>query len=370
MKTKLLIAVALLIGTSSFSQIITSVNSLPDSGDNLTYKTLTTITDNYELEGEGVTWDFTGMFGDVEQTEVYADASTGTNFDQFPETELLINLAGAEAYANRNTTNIEVVGISGGQLVEGLDLATAQIFSEPYVIRRAPIGYGDSYSGTTTFGFAVSIEDFGPLADIFEEFSPVEGATVDSIRMTFTISRTETVDSYGDVLLGDETIPALRLVQDDETEIGIELLISTDFLDYWLNISDLIPLDDLGVENVVVTNYIFLDENSKEHLLEVNVDGLSGVPSGRYNADFTNSIKEESTSKLAIYPNPVQDELMITGKSMNSVRVINQLGQEVKALQIAKNSISLSLEDLVPGIYIVNVVLNSGEIVSEKIVKE
>lgn len=371
MKSYLLSLSALCFVTVLSAQITTSVNSLPDAGDNLEYTTLDVITGQYESMGEGVTWDFTGMLGETPSAEVYLEASSGVNFSQFPETDLLINYGGAEGYANRNTTNIELVGITGGQLLEGVDLPTAQTLSEPYVIRRAPMGYGDSFTGSTSFGYSLSTADFGPLADIFTELNPLEGATIDSIRITFTLSRTETVDSYGEVLLGDEIIPALRLVQNDETEVGIDIYANVGFIGTWISISQFIDADMLGIENLTVTNYIFLDENSKEHLLEVNVDGLTQIATGKYNANFTNSISEENSSKLAFYPNPVQSELVLSGASMSSVSIMNQLGQEVKALQLAKdNSLTLSLEYLSSGVYVVNVTLTSGAVVSEKIIKE
>lgn len=371
MKSYLLSLGALCFVSVLSAQITTSVTSLQDAGDNLTYKTLDVITDQYEYTGEGVTWDFTGMLGETPTTEVYLDASSGVNFSQFPETDLLINFGGAEAYANRNTTNIELVGISAGQLLEGVDLPAAQALSEPYVIRRAPMGYGDSFNGSTSFSYSLSTADFGPLADVFEELSPIKGATIDSIRMTFTLSRSETVDSYGEVLMGGEIIPALRLVQNDETEVGVEIFVNTEFIDTWISISEFVDTDILGLESAVVTNYIFLDETSKEYLLEVNVDGFTQTATGRYNAYFTNSISEARANKLAFYPNPVQNELVINVASKSSVSIINHLGQEVKALQLAKdNSLTLSLEDLASGVYVVNVTLNSGEIVSEKIIKE
>ncbi len=371
MKSYLLSLSALCFVAVLSAQITTSVNSLPDAGDNLEYTILDVIPEQYESIGEGVTWDFTGMLGETPSEEVYLEASSGVNFSQFPETDLLINYGGADGYANRNTTNIALVGITGGQLLEGLDLPIAQTLSEPYVTRRAPMGYGDSFTGSTSFGYSLSTADFGPLADVFAELNPLEGATIDSIRITFTLSRTESVDSYGEVILGDEVIPALRLVQNDETEVELDIYANAGFIGTWISISQFVDADMLGLENLTVTNYIFLDESSKEYILEVNVDGLTQIATGKYNANFTNSISEEDFFKLVFYPNPIQSELVLSGASMSSVSIMNQLGQEVQSLPLANdNSHTLSLEDLIPGIYAVNVTLTSGEVVSEKIIKE
>lgn len=371
MKTKLLLSTFLIVALISNAQITTNVSSLPDAGDVLNYKNLDIITDEFLFFGEDVTWDFTGMIGEVPLSEEYLDASTGVNYDQFADTDVLLNLFGAEAYANRNTTNIEIVGIAGGQLLDGLELAEAQEFSEPYVIRRAPLGFGDTYSGTTSFGFSVDIEDFGPLADIIEELNPVEGASVDSIRMTFTLNRSEEVDSYGAVLIGDDSIDALRLVQNDETEIGIDIYVVTGIVDTWISVTDFVDLGELGFEDLVTTNYIFLDETSKEYLLEVNVDQFTQVATGRYNADFTNSIHENSPLLLSVFPNPTSDLLVINGANLSSIDIFNELGQVVISEKLNKKfQIEFSLASLANGLYIVKAQLENGEHITSRIIKE
>ena len=108
MKSYLLSLGALCFVSALSAQITTSVTSLPDAVDNLTYKTLDVITEQYEYTGDGVIWDFTGMLGETPTTEVYLDASSGVNFGQFPETDLLINFGGAEAYANRSIARTKV----------------------------------------------------------------------------------------------------------------------------------------------------------------------------------------------------------------------------------------------------------------------
>ncbi len=255
MKTSsLLLGIIWLISYNAIGQIVTSSSSLPDAGDILEYKTLETITPNYMNSGDNIEWDFTGMTGDVIMQEEYFDASTGENFDQFPETDMIFNFSGADVYANRNTTNIELVGTSGGQLVGGVNIEEAQSFSEPYVIRRAPLGYGDTYSGATSFSFTLAAESLGPLVNVFDAVNPIEGSTLDSIKIGFNLTRSEEVDAYGTVLIGDQSIDALRLVQQDQSVANVEVYLVTDIISTWVNVSEFLDPETLGLQEQSVTS--------------------------------------------------------------------------------------------------------------------
>jgi len=343
---------ALVLSAACSAQITTSINSLPEVGDLLNYKTLENITADYELSGENITWDFTQMTGDVIQEEAYSNAENGIYFSQFPDTDLLVNFTGIEAYANRNTTNIEIVGVTAGQLFEGSELNTAQPLSEPFVIRRAPIGYEDTFSGSSTFGFSSATADFGELADLINEFNPIEGASIDSIRINIEISRTEEVDGHGTVLIGSESIPALRLVQTDITEVSLEIFVVTGILDTWFNISDLIDLGELGFEGLEVTNYQFLAEDSKEYILEVNVDSTTGTATGRYNSDFTNGVNDNHSAVLNVYPNPFQRNISFTNTDFDQLIILDALGKEMINVDLdSLQNIELELSHLKSGMY-------------------
>jgi len=328
------------------AQIITEVSSLPDVEDELNYQTLSSISESYLLDGENITWDFTEMYGDNSTTDVYASASEGPEAEQFPEADMLIQFAGANAYAKRNTTNIEVVGLGSGGLVPELDDIEAQGLSNPFVVRRAPVGFGDSFSGETDFSFDMWIDPESVLGQTLETFNPIEGATVDSLRATFTISRTENVDGWGTAVFQNAEIDALRLVQNDEISITVELFVNT--------------------ADISTTTYIFLGATNKEHLLEVNVDNATEEVSGRYSSEYYVGISEENKVQVSVFPNPTADELLIDGVNISTYTILDQAGREV----LTTSDRLVDVSELSEGTYFIQGETREGKLFFSRFVKQ
>ncbi len=370
MKTILSFLVALSFSLTSISQIITEVSSLPDVGDVLSYKGLSSISESYLVSGSDVTWDFTGMMGNDILLEQYFAADEGEVFDQFPGTDLLVNFSGIEAYANRNTTNIEVVGVSLGDFVQDVEFPLGQTLDEPYVIRRAPIGFGDSFSGSTSFFVNIGGAALAPLTGAIGEILG-DQTSVDSLRIQFNFSRTEEVDSYGTAVFGNGSTEVLRLVQTDELDFNIELYVVTGFLDSWINVTELVDAEEFGLDTQSLTNYLFLDATSKEHILEVNVNNTDGSSTGRYKSTFVNSVDETSTYGTSVYPNPATDIVNIKSRNLTQVTVINDLGQsmEISPVYIASGA-QLNLTGLSTGVYTVISESKDGSIRTTRLIKQ
>ena len=348
------------------SQIVTTVTSLPDVGDVLEYNTLDIITQEYTLSGEDVTWDFTGMHGVDANNELYLDASEGEDFDSFPDADLIIDFAGAAAYANRNTTNIEVVGVGSGGLIPELEGVSAQSLSSPFVTRRAPVGFGDSFSGETAINFTIPLEEEDPLTTFINGLNPFPDSTIDSLKAVFNIIRTEEVDSWGTCVFQSGEEPALRLVQTDEIIIGIELYVNTQLLDTWVDISDFVDPETLGFGSTTTVNYIFLGETSKEHLLEVNVDQTTMEETGRYSTDYYVGIEDLNGSDISIYPNPTSDYLYLEGEDVIDIQIVDFTGK----LVLESEESQLDLSSLENGIYYLIGTTRKGEVFTERIFKK
>jgi len=360
----LILAAGLTINLNA--QITTEITSLPEVGDDLSYQILSNISETYLESGEDITWDFTEMLGDDSVVDAFAPASDGDEADLFPDADMLIQFAGANAYAKRNTTNIEVVGLGSGGLIPELDDIEAQGLSNPFVVRRAPVGFEDSFSGETDFTFAMFLDPESVLGGFIESFNPVENSSVDSLRATFTISRTESVDSWGTAVFQNGEVEALRLVQTDEISISVEFFVNTLLLDTWLDVSEFIDPETLGFGDISTTNYIFLGATNKEHLLEINVDNTTEVVSGRFSSEFYVGIEELNQLKVSVFPNPTSDEILIDGISVFSVSVIDQFGKEV----LSSTERLIDVSSLAKGTYFLKGKTREGELFYSRFLKQ
>jgi hypothetical protein len=84
---------------------------------------------------------------------------------------------------------------------------------------------------------------------------------------------------------------------------------------------------------------------------------------------------EKPEAQLTVYPNPVSGALHIEmGQAVtnNSMKVLlfNALGQQVLEAPVKEQSLLLDLEQLPPGVYVVNLVSDTKTIATQKIVRQ
>jgi hypothetical protein len=75
-----------------------------------------------------------------------------------------------------------------------------------------------------------------------------------------------------------------------------------------------------------------------------------------------NSINDVANSNLSIYPNPATDLIVVeTTENINNVKIFNSLGQNVLNQNFQnQNKIKLNIEDIIPGLYIIETSLDNG----------
>jgi len=112
--------------------------------------------------------------------------------------------------------------------------------------------------------------------------------------------------------------------------------------------------------------------------------GTLGQPGQWNDVDHTNTlyylieketgsgINEEFNSNIQIYPNPANDELIIDLKDnhMKGYTLINLIGKEVTSGNINNTSqVRIDLSGLSSGMYLLNLFLEEGQVITKKIVK-
>ena len=78
------------------------------------------------------------------------------------------------------------------------------------------------------------------------------------------------------------------------------------------------------------------------------------------------SVEEMTNETYKVYPNPVKDVLTIEGENIQQVNVFNAMGQLVKTVNCNGN-VTVNVNDLQNGMYIVNVIDNNGTVKTSKV---
>lgn len=75
-----------------------------------------------------------------------------------------------------------------------------------------------------------------------------------------------------------------------------------------------------------------------------------------------NNINEAANSNLSVYPNPATDFIIVqTPENINNVKIFNSLGQNVLNQNFQnQNKIQLNIENIIPGLYIIETSLDNG----------
>ena len=118
----------------------------------------------------------------------------------------------------------------------------------------------------------------------------------------------------------------------------------------------------------IIQSYELLYENpvnSKNYyrLRQVDFDGQFEY------SDIRNVVFGNSDDKtMAIYPNPVQNELTIS-EGVGNITIFNALGQPIRQLNNEETLTTINTSDLPKGIYILQLQKVNGQVVTTQFVK-
>jgi hypothetical protein len=113
-----------------------------------------------------------------------------------------------------------------------------------------------------------------------------------------------------------------------------------------------------------------LDTNFKDVLLTFSKPNFKTV---QYNLTETNSIKNEKTDYVIVYPNPISSlntEIRITGiENYNSITLEDVLGKN-QQIHINKevDQVLVKFNNLTSGIYFLNIKSNKNQTITKRII--
>ena len=144
-----------------------------------------------------------------------------------------------------------------------------------------------------------------------------------------------------------------------DSSFGQNGIITTDITGYWDD--DLGPFVLQSDKKIVGLGTGMLDKNT-----------VAGATLVRYNANAATGIQPFANHlpiRLVIYPNPAQKNIRISGVAqdqVSSVEITTTDGRRLEQVNAPK-SLTLPVTGYIPGVYLLSVVLKSGEVVSSRL---
>ena len=370
MRSNILTVLAVVFALNLSAQPITISNDyFPEAGDTL--KTvLDAMPSNININPSGgstdQSWDFTSLQGMSRQT-IYRSASEGENSDEYPEADLMIDLAPAgESYYKVTPNSFDLLGYVGVDPANlGINLLVK--LDPPLIERAAPLNFIDFNTNDVSLLLPFGADQIpgGLLDSLGLPFSP------DSIRINLTIDRAYVVDGWGTLAIPGGTYEVLREKRVEETK-------STS-LEVKFGIGDWIPIPVLDfLQGDTTTTYTFYAEGVKEAIAKVTVDNqnndIVNVVEYKDNGVST-SIRYVDTGRpdILAYPNPAIDDVMFEffnlPASTYTIKIYNILGVviwEKKHYISGNRTIKVNLNHLRKGTYLYSLVNEKGKTISTK----
>ncbi len=305
--------------TTSFAQVEIQASDLnPILGETFTsYKTNAV---SVGPTGNNVTWDLTQMVSTANQSSAIAAANTS-----FPLSNSTTNIDDLSKLYNLNNTS--------GQFMYGdLEGTTLITYTDPMQMMAFPI--------TTTL-----------------TASDVHTATFSAMGFDFNRSGTTSIscNSWGTLITPEGSFTNVLRVR-----------LQMDYVDTYVG----------GSFTYSVIAYAWYKAGIHKELASVvEITSPQGVSSyGQYLETSSLGIQEVEKNNFTVYPNPVNNELSVNidnKQEIKTIEVLNLSGKIVKEFTLIQgNSMTLNVEDLMDGIYLLNVTTVNNESKVVKFIKE
>jgi len=362
----------LLVFSQLNGQITVTNASFPAAGDTL--RTAVDAMPSVDLLGPGgdQEWDFTSLSG-VVQERLVRNASEGEYFSEFPNAELLFttvaDVDAGEIYHNITAGVDENMGYVGPDPANfGLNLVAR--FNPPVPEKRAPMNFFDVNTADTDVVIAFDATVLPP------EVTDSLPVTPDSIRFRIAAERLDVVDAWGTLAIPGGTYDVLREKRTEERETRMDVLVGIGPFSEWVDITDIIGLDFLGVDTTITYN--FFSNDAKEPIAVVRVDNVTETPvlvEFKSN-DIISNVNYVNTGKSDLFasPNPaineVRFEFLNLKKGIYKLKIYNILGIEVWSdkYSILSNhrAIRVDLNDFRKGTYLYSLEDERGKTITTK----
>lgn len=334
MKKQVLLAITSLTFTTGWSQITLGPSDVASVGDSVrqAHDTLTAVTPG--PKGASQTWNFNNLQQHIIDTTVFVNPTSTTYAASFPAANLCAkNSGGNYIYLDKNASSMDVVG------------QEADLGFGPWALRFNPHEKALNLPGTynSTFnGTSVVDEKYAASVLIY-----------DSVHIRHRVIYVDTMDAWGNVTTPVATYPCLRqkFIEYSWDSIYAHNM----FSNTW---------DTVQTSADTTVSYRWWANSRGVPVVEIQTNGSGAVTSRQYLLWSTTGVNEiaQRPVNLKTYPNPAINEVTIVTSHSGSctVKVSDETGRIVMALQASGEQIELNLQNLSPGFYFADVSDKSG----------
>jgi hypothetical protein len=288
-------------------------------------------------------WDFSAIIPETNDTAIIFSSDDLTGTDNFPEGTMFLQeddevFLGTKLYGDTLKMVGFLVDMGGDQLLP-------IVFEEPIITLVFPLSVGFVYEATESLEIAGTPEDFN-----------MDTLQVDSIKFVVEMTGSMNVESTGTLSTFRYDLEAFKII---ETNIlAMDLYVKVPYVG-WFLVEDNLVSDS-------TKSFRFFNPNYGIPLCEVNMNWNDTVMSFKMVDDYSEFIGNLATNSVAVYPNPVTDNIIAFSETVSCIMIYNLQGQKV--LHHENETKGIDLSALPHGIYMVTYKTQTSAFESQKII--
>jgi len=351
------------------AQVVVTSESFPVAGDTLFTRVDITPMISTGRSGPMQTWEFDNLSSPALNETIFVNPNFGSSTAFNDATALNIGDGGTEFYYDSDENAFFELGIFGADPLLGVFNVNAR-YTQPLILRRAPLNYGDVNQQSTNLLFPFSSEI---IPDTFLNSLPFQP---DSIRLNIAIQRADTVDAYGTLNVNMVGYEVLREKRIEIRTVGVDALLPfVGWQDVTPIINQILPQFGAGSSDTLRSYYYFA-EDLKEPVAVVGVNDMDTPQRVEFRDLMMTNLDGFSFNQpinITAAPNPSIGfvEFVITNapSSVYKLKVRNIIGQTLWDKDIfvsGRERIRVDLTHLKRGTYFYSLTDQSGNVISTK----
>ncbi len=315
----------MLLSNVAFTQITLDSGDVPQIGDVFINANDTTHVDSTLSisTGASLSWDFSWIRNDLQDTTNYVDPASTPNGSNFPGATLAQPDQQGYFYFIVDQNHLEVMGTQ----MDTIDI----IFDDPLNYFVFPLTYSSNFTDT------------GVMNVTFPYDTSVSGITIDSVRFKRTIILTDSVVGWGTITTPIVTYDNVLQIKSNEVDIDSIFVHTTGMFSTWMPIQN---------TTSTINKWEWLTKYKKTALVSMEVSGDT-IKKLSYFLDPSTNIETQTIteSRVTIFPNPANNFVTIqSNKPVSFIEIFDMSGNRIQFYNI--NSQKIKTNKLNSGNYL------------------
>lgn len=309
----------MLLSTGSFAQITLYSSDAPQIGD-VFINAIDTTNVNSLLSvpvGTDLSWDFSWIRNDTQDTTNYVDPASTPNGSDFPNATLALLIQQGYTYLLGDQNHVEIIGAQMDTLVLP--------FEDPLTYFVFPCTYNSTFTDN-------GLIDVKFAYDTTVDYNGMS-VTIDSVRFKRTIFLTDSALGWGDITTPLTTYDSVLQIKSNEVDLDTIFVHTTGFYSAWVPAQNMSDTTD---------TWEWFDKNNRTALVSIDLSGDTIKKLSYFLDPSAVNIETQTIDKssVTIFPNPANNFVTIqSNKPVSFIEIFDMSGNRIQSYNIKSQKI-------------------------------